>query len=231
MFTGFPEETLQFFLDLSFHNNHTYFHENHDRYQQDVREPFYAFIDELAPYMRDIDPLMEVRPHKCLARIHRDTRFSKDKSPYRDHLWLLFRRAAEPREGSVNYWFELGPRHLGWGLGTWGEYKPGMEAFRRKIEANPRLVKDIIDDCQLHERGLVVQGRSFKRMEIPPGVPAYMHDWYKVRELYIVRGETQMNWIYDASLAKRVLEDFQAMAPLYRLLRGAWDEAADMNDR
>lgn len=225
MFTGFPEETLQFFLDLRFHNNHAYFHEQHDRYQQDVRQPFYDFIAELAPYMLDIDPQMEVRPHKCLARIHRDTRFSNDKSPYRDHLWLLFRRAAEPREGSVNFYFELGPGRLGWGMGTWGEYKPGIEVFRRKIEANPRGVKDIIDDCALSEHHLVVGGRSYKRMEIPPSVPPYMQDWYKVRELFIGREDTQMSWISDASLVDRVRRDFEALAPLYRLLRGAWDEA------
>ena len=180
--------------------------------------------------MKDIDPQMEVRPHKCLARIHRDTRFTKDKSPYRDHLWLLFRRAAEPREGSVNYWFELGPGRLGWGLGTWGENKPGMEAFRRKLAAQPRAVKDMIDDCQLRERGLIVEGRSFKRLEIPPSVPPYLHDWYRIRELYIVREDTKLQWMYDASLARRVLEDFQAMAPLYRLLRGAWDEAGVNQD-
>ena len=70
--------------------------------------------------MQRIDPQMEIRPHKCLARIRRDTRFTKDKSPYRDHLWLLFRRAAEPREQSLNFWFELGPQNYGLGHGVLG---------------------------------------------------------------------------------------------------------------
>ena len=83
MFTGFTEETIQFFLDLKFHNNTTFFHEQHERYVECVQHVFYSMIDDLAPAMRKIDPLMEVRPHKCLSRIHRDTRFSRDKSPYR----------------------------------------------------------------------------------------------------------------------------------------------------
>ena len=105
MFNGFTEETIQYFLDLKFHNNTDFFHASHDRYVEDVQHVFYSMIEELAPHMLKIDPAMEVRPHKCLSRIHRDTRFSRDKSPYRDHLWFLFRRAGEPREKSLFYYF------------------------------------------------------------------------------------------------------------------------------
>ena len=87
MFTGFPEETLRFFLDIRFHNQINYFEEHRQDYIRDVQTPFYAFISELAPRMQRIDPQMEIRPHKCLARIRRDTRFTKDKSPYRDYHW------------------------------------------------------------------------------------------------------------------------------------------------
>ena len=94
MFTGFTDDTIRFFLDLKFHNSTEYFHQEHERYLKDVQKPFYDFIEDLGSQMKDIDPLMEIRPYKCLSHIHRDTRFSRDKSPYRDHLWLLFRRAA-----------------------------------------------------------------------------------------------------------------------------------------
>lgn len=127
MFTGFPEETLRFFLDLRFHNSIGYFEEHRDDFRRDVQEPFYEFINDLAPRMQKIDPQMEIRPYKCLARIRRDTRFTKDKSPFRDHLWLLFRRAAEPREQSLNFWFELGPDGVGWGMGFWG--KPARDGY------------------------------------------------------------------------------------------------------
>ena len=72
MFTGFPEETLQFFLDIRFHNSISYFEEHRERFRQDVQAPFYAFIEELAPKLRTIDPQMELRPYKCLARIRRE---------------------------------------------------------------------------------------------------------------------------------------------------------------
>lgn len=60
MFTGFPEATIQFFLDIRFHNNIAYFEENRARYERDVKAPFEAFIQELAPAMLSIDPQMEL---------------------------------------------------------------------------------------------------------------------------------------------------------------------------
>ena len=224
MFTGFPEETIRFFLDLRFHNNAVYFNENRERYRQEVVAPFSAFIDELAPAMLAIDPQMEVRPTKCLARIHRDTRFTKDKSPYRDHLWLTFRRVGEPRSMSVNYWFELGPDQLGWGLGFWGENRPVMDALRQKIAARPEQILGIIDSCNLPEHHLGVGGTTFKRIEYPPKLPEQLKYWYAARELYIGKVYPEMSWAFDASIVRRVQEDFQVMAPLYRLMRGLQEE-------
>ena len=54
MFTGFPEATIQFFLDIRFHNSIDYFEENRARYERDVKAPFEAFIQELAPAMLSI---------------------------------------------------------------------------------------------------------------------------------------------------------------------------------
>ncbi len=224
MFTGFPEETVQFFLELRFHNNAGFFHDQHDRYVETVQAPFYALINELAPTMRDIDPLMEVRPHKCLSRIHRDTRFSRDKSPYRDHLWLCFRRAAEPREGSVNYWFEFGPDQLGWGVGLWGENRPLSERLRREIVADPGRVADIIHSCDLPGHDMALGGSFHKRMPVPPEVPELLKGWYLMREGYIPRLHPVHQWAYTERVIQEVRRDFEAVAPIYRLLRGIQDE-------
>ena len=91
MFDGFSEDTVRFFLGLRFHNDATYFNKHRNEYEAYVKEPFFEFIHAMAPIMEQIADDFELRPQKCLARIRRDTRFTKDKSPYRDHLWLLFK--------------------------------------------------------------------------------------------------------------------------------------------
>lgn len=69
-----------------------------EAYEAYVRKPFSQFIQAMTPTVMRIADDMETRPNKCLARINRDIRFTRDKSPYRDHMWLLFRRSGEERE-------------------------------------------------------------------------------------------------------------------------------------
>ena len=224
MFTGFSEDTISFFLDLKFHNNAAYFHENHDRYVEVVQRPFYEFIEDLGPAMRKIDPRMEIRPHKCLSRIHRDTRFSRDKSPYRDHLWLLFRREGEPREQSLMYWFELGPSRLDWGMGFWGENREVLDLFRKRMRANPDGTLAMLDDLDLAGRGLLLNGSIHKRMEVPPEIPDRLRRWYCAREMYINKISPDFRKVFSERILTEVRKDFQQLAPLYHMLRGYCDE-------
>ena len=220
MFTGFTEETIQFFLDLKFHNNAAFFHQEHNRYVENVQKVFYELIEDLAPDMLGIDSQMEVRPHKCLSRIHRDTRFSKDKSPYRDHLWFLFRHAGEPREQSLNYFFELGPDRLNWGMGFWGENREVMDLFRKRMQSNPDGTLALLDDLDLDKRKLFLDGRFHKRMPVPPEIPERLKKWYLIREMYICKIMPDYRMIYSDKILKEVRKDFIALKPLYRLLRG-----------
>ena len=226
MFTGFTDETIRFFMDLKFHNYTEYFHQEHDRYIETVQSLFYSFIDSLAPDMRRIDPRMEVRPYKCLSRIHRDTRFSRDKSPYRDHLWLLFRREAEPREKSIMYWFELGPSRLSWGMGFWGENREAMDIFRRRMVADPDGTSAFLENLELEKHNLMLNGTSFKRIQIPAEIPERLRKWYCMREMYISKTDPAFENVFSDRILKEVRTDFLALAPLYRMLRGCCDETA-----
>ena len=227
MFSGFTDETVRFFLDLKFNNNTAFFHENHDRYVEEVQRPFYEFIEELAPAVKTVDDEMEIRPYKCLSRIHRDTRFTRDKSPYRDHLWLLFRRAAEPREKSLFYFFEFGVNRLDWGMGFWGENRPAMDSFRRRTAADPDTMLSVINKIDLQGRGLFLGGSRYKRIAVPDGLPTELISWYTVKELYIGKNRPDYQSAFLPAVADEVRTDFLALAPLYRVLRGCADESSD----
>ena len=224
MFQGFLDDTVQFLIDLKFHNNSTFFHENHDRYVESVQVPFYEMIEKLAPQMKKIDPQMETRPYKCISRIHRDTRFSKDKSPYRDHHWFLFRRAGESRDKSLFYYFEFGPDRLSWGMGIWGENRELMDYFRKKMRANPESILQLLESIQLSEHCLIPSGSVFKRMEVPDEIPEELRRWYTAKELYVEKYKPAWKTAFSENIVKVVSDDFIALAPLYRLLRGYADE-------
>ena len=224
MFTGFTDETVQFFLDLRFHNYTEYFHQEHDRYVEVVQKPFYELIEDLSDTAKKIDPTMEIRPHKCLSRIHRDTRFSRDKSPYRDHLWFLFKREGEPREKSLFFYGEFGPDRLSWGMGIWGENRELMDQFRKKMAANPDGMMAMIDDMNLPERHLAIGGGEFRRIEVPEQIPERLKRWYRAKDMYVGKVMPEYGWAFSERLSREMKKDFLTTAPLYRTLRGILNE-------
>ncbi|MBQ9309032.1 MAG: DUF2461 domain-containing protein [Clostridia bacterium] len=223
MFTGFPKGTEEFFLDIRFHNNATYYHENVERYRSEVQAPFYAFIEDLLPTLVHIDPRMEIRPYKILSRLRRDTRFTKDKTPYRDHLWTFFHREAEPREKSLGFWFEYGPGRLTWGLGSWGENRPLMDRFRRELAAKPSYYRGLIDSCGLPERHLMLSSDGFKRIAIPEGLPQALEPWYRSKDFGLIQTYPDIREASSRDILTHVRGDYLAMAPIYRMLQGMQD--------
>ncbi len=223
MFTGFGDELIPFFLDIRFHNDRSFMDANRERYARAVREPFYAFIEAVAPDLLDIDPTFEVRPNKCLSRINRDTRFTKDKSPYRDHLWIAFRRAGVEKDGMPFYWFEISPEALGWGVGLWGENRRALDAMRRGIIARP---DDYVRLMTLaRKRGFLMDGDEWKKMGVPPGVPDALKSLYLKKSLFFPKAHTELSWILSPDIARRAAGDFKAMKPIYLMLTGCAEEA------
>ncbi len=220
MFDGFTQETIDFFLNLQFNNYTSYFHEHKQTYIEKVRTPFYQLIDSLAPTMLQIDSEFEVRPYKCLSRIRRDTRFSKDKSPYRDHLWVLFKKQGKPREESLMFWFELSPRNVDWGMGFWGENKTALDLMRKNLLAKPKAFLDTINKAKLSQHQLVLTGVDYKRIKIPEELPTSLYQWYVKRRLYIQKTQPDYQMAFTKALIPTLEKDFLALKPLYTALQG-----------
>ena len=224
MFQGFPEETIRFFLDLRFHNEVLWFHAHREEYEAYIRKPFREFIEAMAPTVLQIADDIDTRPNKCLARINRDIRFTRDKSPYRDHLWLLFRRSGEERAHSVMYWFELSPEVVEWGLGFWGDNRPAMDALRRKMEQKPKEAQKVLRQCGIPDDTLHIYGDRYRSMKPPAGMPADLAMLYPCKEIYVKRVNTPLTLAYQPELIDVVSQDMLRLKPLYHLLRNAADE-------
>lgn len=217
----FSKEMLNFMLDISFNNNKIFMDANKDAYNRLMKQPFYRLIERLSPTMLMIDPEMEVRPSRALSRIFRDTRFSRDKSPYRNHHWIAFKRSGVPREESVTYWFEIRLDTISWGVGYWGENRQAMDMLRQRMVAKP---EEFIRLLPILEQGsFTLSGESYQRRKIPAEVPDALHNWYIKKSLYFTRQGIDPNIIFTPYLADTLSEDFITLAPLYRLLLGLED--------
>ena len=215
------QEMLEFMMDIRFNNNKAYFLSRKDEYEKKVKQPYQQLIEALTPAMLKIDSGMEVRPYKVLSRIYRDTRFSRDKSPIRDHHWIAFRHTGEPREKAVVFWFEVRLESVSWGLGFWGENKKAMEILRRRMIANPDEIIDLLK--QLEKDDFAVEGSLYSKMQVPESLPVDLHDFYRLKEVYAIKRNIKPQWIFEPGFEKMLASDFEALSPLYRLLRGCYE--------
>src|SRR5205823_9020692 len=93
-FSTFPKEGLQFLRLLKRHNNREWFQEHKGIYEQHVKQPMADLIDAIAGEFQQFAPEMLATPKASAYRIYRDTRFSKDKSPYKSHTAAVFPRSG-----------------------------------------------------------------------------------------------------------------------------------------
>ena len=216
MFNGFDPEMIPFFLDLRFHNEKAFMDANRERYQAHVRQPFCDFITELGQLMLPHLPDLEVRPNKCLSRINRDTRFSKDKSPYRDHLWVAFRKAGVDKDGQPFYWFEIAPEYVSWGMGIWGENRDLLDRMRREMIKSPEIYLKLLD--QVRDAGCTVEGAVWKKMPLPDGLPAALSILYPRRSLFFEKKGIDPESIYSPDIVKDVYRDYLKLMPFFQAL-------------
>ena len=219
LFNGFPEDTIRFFLGLRFHNDAAYFNEHRDEYEAYVKKPFFEFIEAMTPVLETIADDFELRPGKCMARIRRDTRFSKDKTPYRDHLWLMFKRSGEPRDETVMYWFELSPDTVNWGLGFWGMNRPAFNAMRTMMVQKPSKILDAFQKARIPDDIFSIDGDCYKRMTIPDTVPDVLKPYYPRKELYLCRRGMNLTSAYSKNIVELCGQDYLRLKPIYLLFR------------
>ena len=92
----FTKSTFSFLDELAASNNRAWFEENKSRYESLVREPALAFIEAMEPALRKFAPNLRAEPRKVggsLMRVFRDTRFSRDKTPYKTNIGIQFRHS------------------------------------------------------------------------------------------------------------------------------------------
>src|ERR687888_1622679 len=138
--TSFGPELFAFLEDLRANNNREWFAANKHRYEEHLLEPAIAFIDAFAPRLEKISPHFRAdsRPSGgSLFRIYRDTRFSKDKSPYKTNLGIHFRHERAKDVDAPGYYLHIGPGEVFAGGGMWHPDSSTATRIREAIVADP----------------------------------------------------------------------------------------------
>ena len=216
MFSGFTPETGEFLMAISFNNNRAFFHENHDWYLRAVRGPMLELAAELAETIELIDPELERRPEKTVSRINRDIRFSKDKSPYRDYMWIGFHRLSN-KGGTPGFYVDISAERMGYGMGFWEDNKPLMTAFRQRLLNKPGEFEAI---AQKSLAGFGLDLNRYKRMSVPETLSGAAKAWYPARSFVAFGHIEDTKLICSPELTGFIRSEYKKLAPLYRYFAG-----------
>ncbi|MEW6182629.1 MAG: DUF2461 domain-containing protein [Bacillota bacterium] len=230
-FNGFLPETAEFLNDLRANNNKPWFEAHRQDYQEYLIRPLQDLVADLGGFMYAIDPLFELTPavNKTISRIYRDTRFSRDKSPYKSAMWITFKRPGKDWKDAPAYFLEISPESYRYGMGFYGASKETMDGLRKVIDEQPdRLEK--ATDFYPKQQEFVIEGETYKKA---PGEdkPEHIMLWYRRKNLYLVCNREIDDRFFHKNLVEDLTRGFNLLAPLYRFLREVKDQSARQTRR
>lgn len=215
-FTGFTQAGLNFLQDAWINNSKLWFEENRSIYDNDLVKPFRLLVEQLTPDMLKIDEWFETRPAigKTISRIHRDTRFSNDKSLYRSRLWLTFKRPNRDWKEAPAYFFEISPNCYQYGLGYYCPSKQTMDIFREEILND---TQKFLDMTRCVKKPFELVGESYKRPLIKEQEEK-IATWYNRKNLAVMATSTHIDDVLNDNLPQKLSRGFKMLVPLYDFL-------------
>jgi uncharacterized protein (TIGR02453 family) len=149
-FPGFPKEGMTFLRSLKKNNDREWFNPRKDIYEETVRKPMIELVGALHREMMRFAPEYVGEPSKCIYRIYRDTRFSKDKTPYKTYTSALFlRNGFDKYSGSAAYYFAVSPATIEVAGGVYTPDRDVLLEVRRHIAENHKEFRKILNSPKM----------------------------------------------------------------------------------
>ena len=216
-FPGIRTELLEYLMGIAMNNHREYFVATRGEYERNVKRPLYALAEALLPAALDIDPDMEQRPSRIVSRIRRDTRFTRDKTPYRSNMWLSFHPAGRPKSECFGLYYDISPRASCYGAGFYDCSPERARWLRGKLLRQQEDFLKVL--CKpafaAHFR---VLGEDYRRIEIPAELDARLHDLYRKKSFYVEHSDGLDFKIERPEYAEEIAQGLLLLKPLYKLM-------------
>jgi uncharacterized protein (TIGR02453 family) len=136
----FTQNTFRFLDELAANNNKTWFEANKKNYELLVREPAFDFIEAMAPALASFAPAFRAEPRKLggsLMRVYRDTRFSRDKTPYKTNIGIQFRHQLGRDIHAPGFYVHIATDECFFAVGCWHPEADVLSGIRNLIVEKP----------------------------------------------------------------------------------------------
>jgi uncharacterized protein (TIGR02453 family) len=215
----FSSETLGFLDELAANNNRAWFGANKSRYEAMVRNPALDFIAAMGPLLAGFAPHFRAEPRKVggsLMRVFRDTRFSRDKAPYKTNIGIQFRHLLGKDVHAPGFYLHVSTDECFLGAGCWHPEADALGQIRDLVAEKPaRWFASCAD--RTFRRHWTLAGESLLRA--PRG---YAADHPALEDLkrkdFIALAPLSFDDVVSPGLPKLAAGRFAGAAPLMRFL-------------
>lgn len=223
------KKVIDFLDELTLNNDKAWFEANKPRYKEAEAE-FAAFVEQLIEEIARFDDSVKGNTVKsCTYRIYRDVRFSKNKSPYKNHMGAYISPKGK-NAGYAGYYFHIegkGAQYIGGHLLAGGLHcpeKPSLDSVREEIFDRPQEFLSTLSAAE----GFSLEGEKLKR--VPLGFPADFEwaEYLKFKEYSLIMRMTDKE-VLSKNLLEFTLEHFRKLTPFNHLLNRAIDYAKENN--
>jgi uncharacterized protein (DUF2461 family) len=220
-FTGFHEQTNEYFWGAKLENTKAYYENNKEIYLNCVKQPLHALHQDLMPTAQFIDPDICVTPARCVSRAFNDFRYSGKIYPIKSYMHLHF-CATVAREDEDTPGLFFGASYSGWDCGFFVHHatNAGMAAFREAIlndvDSFVRLVDTIHADPRIH-----LGGEEYKKDRFPD-LPKQAKMYLNKKSFYLISeyGADDPRY-YSDTLVGEIDSVWRRIAPIYHFYLSA----------
>ena len=217
-FPGFSSEAIQFFRSLARNNRREWFQPRKPVFDEQLKAPMFDLVSRLNGAMARFAPDYLTEPSKAVYRIYRDTRFSKDKTPYKTHIAASFRhRHLGGEGGGGGFYFAVSHKEVAVGGGMYMPSPETLLAVRRHLAEHHKEFRKLISSKSV--KGLLGEVHGEQLTRVPKGFCAEdpAADLLKHKQLYLYI-ELPPELATSATLEKEIVARFKAMTPFLEFL-------------
>ncbi len=216
----FDKDYVKFMKDLAANNNREWFHENKKRYENSVKKPFESFVQELIDQVAKLDKSVKIEPKQAIFRIHRDVRFSKDKTPYKTNASAIIGKDGRKGMHSPGMYVELGPEDARVYGGLYMLDTKQLLKVRTYLSKNLKEFNKLLNAKKFKETFGTIRGEQHKKVpkefaeaiaEQPLILNKSFYYFVKLKPTLIAKPE----------LVKTVMDHYKIMQPMNEFLAKA----------
>lgn len=204
-----------------FENSKAFYEEHKQELKDGFTVPLRQIAMALVGKMFELDDMIVTDPVRMVSRIRRDNRYTKDKSLYRDHLWVMFMRNKHEWFNYPCMWFEVDQDCWGYGVGTYYVDAQFLELYRKALRERPQEFLKAVK--RVENTGAACLNTYYKKRKPGDPIPE-IEPYYDIKSLGYMAVRTDFKTLQSEKVIEEVGKAFDEYSELFLFLKSVADE-------